>query len=205
MCAGKSKVTRTKKFGKTCNPASAEMRTRSITTSIVQLLHDSGLLSFDVQRTLSIPRLVSPIAGCLPSGTRSGLTSAEFHILQAFVTTRCCQYYFVHILYFFEQKCISFANNSIHVKYPMFPHGSKEIITIFKYLSFRKCNILRQFCFSEQALTFFEKYYQFCYIHALLHYCDGAESFVEICKFTFLSNKLQLHRCTINVKWFKRK
>lgn len=47
-----------------------------------QLLYDSALLSFDVQRTLSIPRPVSLIFGYLSLGlgTRSELTSAKLRI-----------------------------------------------------------------------------------------------------------------------------
>lgn len=62
----------------TCNPLSAEIRTRSITSSIVQLLHDSVLLSFDVQRTLSIPRLVSFIVAVFLSELGQGWHQLNF-------------------------------------------------------------------------------------------------------------------------------
>lgn len=104
-----------------------------------QLLYDSVLLSFDVQRTLSIPRSVSLIVTIFLSELGQGWHRLNF-AFTSLCKTRCCQRYFVHILYFFKRKAKmhffcgryyprEISNNIFLIE---------RIIIIFKYLGLSK-------------------------------------------------------------------
>jgi len=82
--------------------SSCKMRTRSNTTTIAQLLYDSTLLSFDVQRTLSISRPVLSLMAVFLSELGQGWHQLNFAF--ASLCEMCCgQWYFVDIFYFFKQ------------------------------------------------------------------------------------------------------
>jgi len=79
MYTGGSEVTQTKKIWEdvqsSCSRNADKVNHYYHRSTIIGFL-----LSFDVQRTLSIPSACLSHRGCLPVGTRSGLTWAELRI-----------------------------------------------------------------------------------------------------------------------------